>query len=91
MTIRLPTAHDKDFFDIDDFENRIISAYNDGSASDVLAADSAHARSLSQQVQVVTAISLTLLMKYLSSLLMHVLVAWIVLQCALIQQFSEKL
>ena len=46
MTIRLPTAHDKDFFDIDDFENRIIRAYNDGSASDALAADSAHARSI---------------------------------------------
>ena len=46
MSIRLPTAHDKDFFDIGDFENRIISAYDDGSASDALAADSVHARSI---------------------------------------------
>ncbi|DAC48634.1 MAG TPA: 4Fe-4S dicluster domain-containing protein [Candidatus Thalassarchaeaceae archaeon] len=46
MSIRLPTAHDKDFFDIEDFENRIINAYNDGSASDSLSADSVHARSI---------------------------------------------
>ncbi|MBT4060123.1 MAG: 4Fe-4S dicluster domain-containing protein [Euryarchaeota archaeon] len=46
MSIKLPTAHDEEFFDLEDFENRIVAAYNDGSASDGLAADVVHARSI---------------------------------------------
>ena len=46
MTIHLPTAHDEDFFDKDDFEKRIIGAYNDGSAAESLPADTVHARSI---------------------------------------------
>ena len=40
------SAHDKDFFDIEDFENRIISSYNEGHAPTSLPADVVHARSL---------------------------------------------
>ena len=46
MTVNLPTAHDTEFFDKDDFENRIIAAYNEGDASDSLPADQVHARSI---------------------------------------------
>lgn len=44
--MKLPTAHDSEFFDLEDFENRIVAAYNDGSASATLAADAVHARSI---------------------------------------------
>ncbi len=43
---RKQTAHDKSFFDLDDFEQRIISSYNQGHAPSSLPADTVHARSL---------------------------------------------
>ncbi|HJL55345.1 MAG: thiamine pyrophosphate-dependent enzyme [Candidatus Thalassarchaeaceae archaeon] len=43
---RKQTAHDKEFFDLEDFEQRIISAYNQGHAASSLPADVVHARSL---------------------------------------------
>ena len=49
MTIeqaRKKTAHDKDFFDIDDFESRIVTSYNEGHAPTSLPADVTHARSI---------------------------------------------
>lgn len=44
--MKLPTAHDPEFFDVEDFKNRIVAAYNDGSASSELPADEVHARSI---------------------------------------------
>ena len=46
MTVRLPPAHDPEFFDLADFEMRIVSAYNEGHAPSSLPADTAHARSI---------------------------------------------
>ena len=49
MTIkqaRKKTAHDKDFFDVEDFESRIIDSYNEGHASESLPADVTLARSI---------------------------------------------
>jgi len=43
---RKKTAHDKDFFDVEDFESRIIDSYNEGHASESLPADVTLARSI---------------------------------------------
>ena len=43
---RRKTAHDGDFFSVDDFEKRIIAAYNEGHAPSSLPADPAHGRSI---------------------------------------------
>jgi len=43
---RRKTAHDEDFFSVEDFEQRIIGAYNAGHAPSSLPADPAHGRSI---------------------------------------------
>ena len=40
------TAHDKEFFDLQAFESRIVGAYNEGHAASSLPADEVHARSI---------------------------------------------
>ena len=40
------SAHDKEFFDLEDFEKRIVGSYNEGHAPSTLPADVTHARSI---------------------------------------------
>ena len=46
QSARKKTAHDPSFFNLQEFEDRIVSSYNGGDASSALPADETHARSI---------------------------------------------